>query len=110
MQRDDLRGEIYTLIPARIRKWDLITQGLQRFSLFLLLGSSWSRRSRRGSRLRGWSCRRSGRRGGLLGVERTDLELGFVFLEDTFIVVFPELLAGVLAGYAGEDLLAAWQT
>jgi hypothetical protein len=36
------------------------------------------------------------------------LELGFEPLEDAFVVVFPELLAGVFACYAREDLLAAW--
>jgi hypothetical protein len=34
------------------------------------------------------------------------LELSLVLLEDALVVVFPELLAGVLAGYAREDLLA----
>jgi predicted RNase H-like HicB family nuclease len=35
------------------------------------------------------------------------LELGSVFLEDGFVVVFPELLGGVFAGDAGEDLFAS---
>lgn len=35
------------------------------------------------------------------------MELRFVLLEDTFVVVLPELLRGVFAGDPGEDLLAA---
>jgi hypothetical protein len=44
---------------------------------------------------------RSGRRG--LGVERSDLQLLLVFLEDAVVVVFPELLGCVLSGNALED-------
>ena len=40
-------------------------------------------------------------------VRPADLELGLVLLEDTLVVVFPELLGGVLAGYPLQDLLAA---
>jgi hypothetical protein len=36
------------------------------------------------------------------------LEFRFVFLEDAFVVVFPELLRGVLTGDPSEDLLAAY--
>jgi hypothetical protein len=35
------------------------------------------------------------------------LEFRLEFLEDAFVVVFPELLRGVLSGDPGEDLLAA---
>ena len=38
---------------------------------------------------------------GFLGVEGADLEFGFEFLEDGFVVVFPELLGGVFAGDSG---------
>lgn len=43
---------------------------------------------------------------GLL-LERADLELGAVLLEHALAVVLPELLGGVLAGHALEDLCAA---
>lgn len=43
---------------------------------------------------------------GLL-LERADLELGAVLLEHALAVVLPELLGGVLAGHALEDLGAA---
>jgi hypothetical protein len=36
------------------------------------------------------------------------LQLAFVFLEYTFVVVFPELLRGIFACYTGEDFLSAW--
>lgn len=45
-----------------------------------------------------------------LGVERTDLQLCLVLLENAFVVVFPELLRGVLAGNTLQDLLAACNT
>ncbi len=35
------------------------------------------------------------------------MEFRLEFLEDAFVVVFPELLRGVLSGDPGEDLLAA---
>lgn len=40
-------------------------------------------------------------------LERPDLELGPVLLEHALAVVLPELLGGVLAGHALEDLGAA---
>lgn len=36
------------------------------------------------------------------------MELGLVLLEDAFVVILPELFAGVLARNTGEDLLSAW--
>lgn len=45
---------------------------------------------------------------GLLGVQAANLELALELLQDALVVVFPELLRGILAGYALENLLAAF--
>ena len=93
------------MVPDRISKWDLVTKRLQRFLLLLFNWcgcwgsfSLWCR----------WGGGRCGRCGGLLGVERADLELGLILLEDALVVVLPELFAGILACDTGEDLLSAW--
>lgn len=95
----------YVLVPRRITKRNLFTKGLERFRLFvsvrnLLLGSGDGLGRRLGHRL-------SLGRGLRFCVERADLELGLVLLEDALVVVFPELLGGVLASYTLKDLLAA---
>lgn len=40
-------------------------------------------------------------------LHRANLQLGRVLLQHALVVVFPELLRGVLAGYPLEDLGAA---
>jgi hypothetical protein len=67
--------------------------GLRLDNLLLLLGC-W----RRGGG-RCWGCRLC------LRVQRADLELLLVLLQDGLIVVLPELLAGILSSYSLEDLL-----
>lgn len=41
-------------------------------------------------------------------LDGTDLKLAAVLLQHVLVVVLPELLRGVLAGDALEDLTAAW--
>lgn len=85
--------------------------------LFQDLLCAWPRHGRRGCGIglrgillprRRWSSGRGRGSGLLLSVQAADLELRLVFLEDAFVVVFPELLGGVFASDAGEDLLAAY--
>jgi hypothetical protein len=98
------------LIPDGVGKGDLVSSNIQWLRILISL-----RREGLllGCRLRllrwWWGRRRGGRCGDLLCVQRADLELGLIFLENTIIVVLPELLAGVLARDTAEDLLAAWQ-
>lgn len=95
-------GETYALVPAGVGEGNQVTVGLEGLGLLFdgLLG------------LLGGLGRGGGGRGlggldlGLLGVEGADLQGLLVLLEDALVVVFPELLGGVLAGDTGEDLLA----
>lgn len=95
--------ETYTLVPSGVRKWHLVAEGLQRLSLLVVGGFGHNHGGSGFGRAGGGS----GRRLDLLGVEGADLELGLVLLENTLVVVLPELLAGILSGYARKDLLAA---
>lgn len=97
------KRKTYALVPAGIREGDQVTVRLEGLGLVVdgLLG------------LLGGCGRGGGGLGlggldlGLLGVEGADLEGLLVLLEDAGVVVLPELLGGVLAGDAREDLLAA---
>lgn len=111
--------ETYALVPVWIAKRNHITK--------LLLHRSGNLGGGRGSGSRGGSSRgslgedgskgllgsrgsgggSSGSSGGWSLADLADLELGGVFLQDALIVVFPELLGGVLAAYALENLLSA---
>lgn len=106
----------YRLVPVGVATGDQITKLVKSFgglfgiasglrshetrlsfrldNLLLLLGC-WGR----GSRRCGWCSL-------FLRVERADLELLLVLLQDGLIVVLPELLAGILSSYSLEDLLA----
>lgn len=99
------KAETHALIPTRIREGNQITVRIQRLHLlYRLLGHLHHRLTRRLWFRSLWCrCRRSS----LLGVEGANQEFRLVLLEDAIVVVFPELLAGVLASNAGEDLLAA---
>ena len=96
-------GWTYVLIPVGVSEWNLLAVLLERLSLFFLVLSRLLSGSRRG-------C------GSLLGllfllglsIERADLQLGLVLLEDALIVVLPELLGGVLSSYALKDLLTTY--
>lgn len=95
----------YVLVPAGVRERNLVAEWLKSLSrlavCLLASGRNWL----------GLGCRcGSGRRLGLLlglGIERADLQLRLVLLQDAVVVVLPELLGRILAGYALEDLLAA---
>jgi hypothetical protein len=101
--------ETYALIPTRIRKGNQISKRIQRLVVVVsrsLRGRRSHSLARRGGLCSRWRRRGSRQCGGFLSIERANLELSLVLLEDALVVVFPELLAGVLAGYAREDLLA----
>jgi hypothetical protein len=105
----------YTLIPTRICKWDQIAIGIQGLRLDSLDCRHWHNSPALSLRLHNfllllwWRYRWCRWRGlNLLGIQGADLELGFVFLEDAFVVVFPELLGCVLSRDTSEDLLPAW--
>jgi hypothetical protein len=99
------------LIPSRVSKGNLVTEGLQSLGFFLFVGNlllgsldglgcgSRRHRCRIGRRFRFGSIG--------LGVKRADQELVLVFLQDSLVVVLPELLGSVLASDALEDLFAA---
>jgi hypothetical protein len=95
----------YTLVPGGIRKWHLVAEGLHRLSILVFGGLS----NNHGGSCLGWAGGGCRRRRDLLGVQGADLKLGLVLLENALVVVLPELLAGILSGYAREDLLAAWE-
>ena len=104
--------EAYALIPRRIAVRNQVTERIPHVH-----GRRRGRARRRGDGAglgRGFGrgalvgrCRR--RRGGrrLLRVERADLQLRLVLLEDALVVVLPELLRGVLAGDALQDCARA---
>lgn len=97
--------ETYALVPAGIGKGNLLAKGIERLRLVLLLldgGDGLGGRLDDGRRL--GFCLGLGLG---LGVEGADEKLGLILLQDTFVVVLPELLGGVLASDALEDLLAA---
>jgi hypothetical protein len=99
------RRKTYTLVPCRICVRNQLPVSVERYQLLV------GRRRRYGARFRlrlsGRLLRRRGRRGRrrdlLLGVEGANLQLGFVLLQNSLIVILPELLRGVLAGNALED-------
>lgn len=98
------------MIPVGIRVWNEISKGIEWWiklaELFfrILTGSH-----RQSAWLRDWLddlLHRLGRWGcllDLLAVQRADLELLLVFLQNTLIVVFPERLGGILALESLED-------
>lgn len=111
---------LYRLVPVGVTARNQITELIQWLSLlpcsrtWLWCNRSWLRRWHHNLLLflllRRW---RGGRwRGGSssfgLGVQRANLQLLLVLLQNALIVVFPELLAGVFAGNALQDLLSAW--
>lgn len=111
----------YALVPVRIGVWHKISKGIKRRLIFLFLALDDSLRIRTGRCrnstgfcywlrsllfLRCWGGSRLFLLLNFLRVQRADLQLGLVFLENALIVVLPELLRGVFAGDAGEDLFA----
>lgn len=97
----------YALVPARVRKGNLLAIWLQRLSLLFalgrdgLLGCSGLVGHSDGHGFCGWLGLDFG-----LGVEAANLQLALVLLQDALVVVLPELLGCILAGYTLEDLLA----
>lgn len=97
------------MVPAGIGERNQLSKRLEGLALLggrlgddgssggLRLGSGSGRRRRRSLRFR---LR--------LGVEGADKELIMVLLENALVVVLPELLGCILAGYALQDFLAAW--
>ena len=100
----ECRAETYALVPTGVGKRDLLAERLECLRLlfgrlglcnsFRSLLLRFGRRSWRGRRLR-------------LRVERADLQLLLVLLQNPCIVVFPELLGRILAADFLENLLAA---
>ena len=95
----------YTLVPVGVAERDLKAEGLKRLGR-LLLSSRGLLSRRRGGLRRGLGCLGLGLRLGL-GVQRADLKLCLVLLEDALVVVLPELLGSVFTSNALEDLLTA---
>lgn len=97
----------YRLVPIRV---GVRNQVAVRFQCLRSLPGSWTGLGGNGaglggraSGLLGWRrSRRRSRRSGL-GVERTNLKVLLVLLEDALVVVFPELLGSVLAGNPLEN-------
>jgi hypothetical protein len=57
----------------------------------------------------GWARRSNGSRGrsgNLFGIERANLKLGLVFLQDSLIVILPELLGCIFTGNTLKDFAA----
>lgn len=92
----------YTLVPRGVGERNQITIRILRLSICrrLVVG--------RGS-LCDWGgllgCRGGSRRGldDLLCVQRADLQLGLVLLQNALVVVLPELLRGILSGDSLEN-------
>ena len=96
-------GLTYTLVPRRIGEGDQVAIGILRLGSRRGLEIARGLRLRRGlGLLRGRGRGRSGL-GLLLGIQRADLELALVLLQDTLVVVLPELLGGILSGNALEN-------
>lgn len=108
-------GTTYRLVPVGIATRDHVTKLIKSFGgLFGISSGLRSHKTRLGFRLdnlllllRCW--RRGGRRcwwcSLRLRVQRANLKLLLVLLQDALIVVLPELLAGILSSYSLEDLL-----
>lgn len=95
------------MVPTWVCEGDLRAERLQRLGVLLALGGDGLLR---GGGLGGGNGH--GLCGGFrlhlwLAVEAADLELPLVLLQNTLVVVFPELFGGILSGYSLEDLLAA---
>lgn len=96
----------YTLVPRRIGERDQVTVRILGLGPGRTGGGRFGRRlGRRGSRSWGWrrSRRSRCRLGDLLGVERTKQQLALVLLQNSLIVVFPELLGSILSGDTLEN-------
>lgn len=93
----------YCLVPVGVGVGDQITKGIHGLGLFGAAGNDLLGGGLLGHGSGGSGC---GLDGFGLGVEGADVQLGLVLLQDTLVVVLPELLGGVLSGDALEDLLA----
>lgn len=81
--------ETYTLVPGGIGKWNQITIRLLWLAKCSRLNLARGRWCRLG--FRSWSWGGLGLGLSLLGIQRTDLELTLVLLQDSLIVILPEL-------------------
>ena len=91
------RGVTYRLIPTRVSIWNEIAKLIKCLDIGLCIGT-WRRNDRAAlcgwfhNFLFGWTGRRGGRSDGFcFGVEGTDLKLFLKLLENTLVVIFPEL-------------------
>lgn len=99
------------MVPGRVSKGNLVTERLESLGVFLL-GSNLLLCS-----LDGLGCRGRGHRSSIglrlrlggrgFGVKGSDQKLLLVLLENTLVVVLPELLGSVLAADALENLLTS---
>lgn len=93
--------QTYPLVPSRIRKRDQITIGLLRPSRFRRTNMNSLRGLCLGCLRRGRSRSRSISH--FLGVQRPNLQLRLVLLQNPLIVIFPELFRGVFPGDFRKD-------
>ena len=94
----------YTLVPRGIGKGNQISIRI----LWLGLGRWWHRGIGGVGLLGSWRgswrrCRLGSRFGGLLSVQRADLQLTLVLLQNALIVIFPELLGSIFSGDSLEN-------